>query len=64
MSPSAAGSNQLVARLGDFDLVAEIKPGMAALGAAMRKLLMIAYGVLKSQTKFNADILKPTETPA
>ena len=39
-------------------------PGMAALGAAMRKLLMIAYGVLKSQTKFNADILKPTEAPA
>lgn len=34
-------------------------PRMAALGAAMRKLLMIAYGVLKNQTKFTTDTVQP-----
>ncbi len=34
-------------------LVAAGKPKMAALGACMRKLLMIAYGVLKSRTAFD-----------
>ena len=34
-------------------LVAARKPKMAALGACMRKLLMIAYGVLKSGTPFD-----------
>ena len=34
-------------------LVAAGKPKMAALGACMRKLLMIAYGVLKSRTPFD-----------
>ena len=33
---------------------------MSALGAAMRKLLMIAYGVLKSQTKFVTEITTDT----
>lgn len=34
-------------------LVAAGKAKMAALGACMRKLLMIAYGVLKSRTPFD-----------
>lgn len=34
-------------------LVEAGKPKMAALGACMRKLLMIAYGVLKSRTPFD-----------
>lgn len=34
-------------------LVATGKPKMSALGACMRKLLMIAYGVLKSRTPFD-----------
>ena len=34
-------------------LVAAGKPKMAALGACLRKLLMIAYGVLKSCTPFD-----------
>jgi transposase len=34
-------------------LVAAGKPKMAALGACMRKLLMICYGVLKSVTPFD-----------
>lgn len=34
-------------------LVEAGKPKMAALGACMRKLLMIAYGVLKSRTAFD-----------
>ena len=34
-------------------LVAAGKPKMSALGACMRKLLMIAYGVLKSRTPFD-----------
>jgi transposase len=34
-------------------LVAAGKTKMAALGACMRKLLMIAYGVLKSRTPFD-----------
>ena len=34
---------------------------MSALGAAMRKLIMLAYGVLKTRTKFDADwlVVKP-----
>ena len=34
-------------------LVKAGKPRMAAVGACMRKLLMIAYGVLKSRTPFD-----------
>ncbi len=34
-------------------LIAAGKPKMAAVGACMRKLLMIAYGVLKSRTAFD-----------
>jgi hypothetical protein len=34
-------------------LVAAGKARMSALGACMRKLLMIAYGVLKSRTPFD-----------
>jgi hypothetical protein len=34
-------------------LVAAGKPKMAALGACLRKLLMIAYGMLKSRTAFD-----------
>ena len=34
-------------------LVAAGKPKMAAVGACMRKLLMIAYGVLESRTPFD-----------
>lgn len=33
---------------------------MAALAAAMRKLVMLAYGVLKTQTKFNPDAAAQT----
>jgi transposase len=36
-------------------LVGRGMPRMAALGAAMRKLLMLAYGVLKSRKVFDAD---------
>ena len=36
-------------------LVASGKPRMVALGAAMRKLLMIAVGVLRSGQPFQAD---------
>jgi len=34
---------------------------MSALGAAMRKLIMLAYGVLKTRTKFDKDwlVVKP-----
>jgi transposase len=35
------------------------KPRMAIVAAAMRKLLMIAYGVLKSGQTFTAEIAKP-----
>jgi transposase len=34
-------------------LVAAGKPKMAALGACLRKLPMIAYGVLESRTPFD-----------
>jgi len=34
-------------------LVAARKQKMSALGACMRKILMIAYGVLKSRTPFD-----------
>lgn len=44
--------NPLVAAFYDR-LVAAGKAKMAALGACMRKLLMIAYGVLKSRTPFD-----------
>lgn len=36
-------------------LLAAGKPKMVALAAAMRKLLLLAYGVLKNRTKFAAD---------
>jgi transposase len=36
-------------------LIAAGKPRMAALGAAMRKMLMLAYGVLKNRQKFDKD---------
>jgi len=42
-------------------LVARGKPRMAAVGAAMRKLLMIAYGVLKSRRAFSTE---PVKLPA
>jgi len=42
-------------------LVARGKSRMLAVGAAMRKLLMIAYGVLKSRRAFS---LEPTQQPA
>jgi transposase len=35
------------------------KPAMAIVAAAMRKLLMIAYGVLKSGQSFTAEIARP-----
>jgi transposase len=42
-----------------FDrLVAKGKPKMVAIGAAMRKLLMIAYGVLKSRQKFTTAAIQ------
>ena len=41
-------------------LIAGGKCRMAALGAAMRKLLMIAYGVLKSRQKYSAEKLLAT----
>jgi transposase len=34
-------------------LVAAGKPKITAVGACLRKLLMIAYGVLKSRTPFD-----------
>ena len=49
---TAARFNPLVAAFYDR-LVAAGKPKMAAVGACMRKLLMIAYGVLKSRTPFD-----------
>jgi transposase len=36
-------------------LIAAGKPRMAAVGACMRKLIMICYGVLKNRTPFDAD---------
>ena len=49
---TATRFNPLVAAFYDR-LVAAGKPKMAAVGACMRKLLMIAYGVLKSRTPFD-----------
>lgn len=40
------------------------KPKMVALGAAMRKLLMIAVGVLKSRTKFTTELPKKVKATA
>jgi transposase len=41
---------------GFFDrLVAADKPKMQAVGACMRKLVMIAYGVLKNRKPFDPD---------
>jgi transposase len=45
-------------------LTAAGKSRMAAVGAAMRKLLMLCYGVLKHQQKFSADWKKPVEVSA
>ena len=36
-------------------LVAAGKPKMQAVGACMRKLVMICYGVLKNRTPFDPD---------
>ena len=49
---TATRFNPLVAASYDR-LVAAGKPKMAAVAACMRKLLMIAYGVLKSRTPFD-----------
>jgi hypothetical protein len=40
------------------------KSRMAAVGAAMRKLLMLCYGVLKNRQKFTADWKKPVGAAA
>jgi transposase len=42
-------------------LVAKGKPRMVAVGAAMRKLIMIAYGILKSRRSFTTTL---AETPS
>lgn len=42
-------------------LIAAGRPRMVAVGAAMRKLLMLCYGVLKSQQKFTPE---PVKNPA
>jgi hypothetical protein len=49
---TATRFNPLVAAFHDR-LVAAAKPKMAAVGACLRKLLMIACGVLKSRTPFD-----------
>ena len=49
---TAVRFNPLVAAFYDR-LVAAGKPKMAAVGACMRKLLMVAYGVFKSRTAFD-----------
>jgi transposase len=51
---SATRANPLVAAFDDR-LVEAGKPKMAAVGACMRKLLMIAFGVLKSRTPFDPN---------
>jgi transposase len=43
-------------------LVEAGKAKMAALGACMRKLLMIAYGVLKTRTPFDPGWASRTDT--
>jgi hypothetical protein len=44
---------------GFFDrLVTTGKPKMAAVGACMRKLVMICYGVLKNRAPFDPNWLK------
>ncbi|WP_442963811.1 transposase [Pseudomonas sp. EpS/L25] len=62
--PSKAGSPRIRAKLyrgaivakGMYErLLARGKPRMSALGAAVRKLLQIAYGVLKTQHLINHD---------
>ena len=40
------------------------KSSMAAIGAAMRKLLMLCYGVLKNGHKFAPDWKKPVAAAA
>jgi transposase len=46
-------------------LVSDGKPKMVALAAAMRKLLMIVYGVLKSRTEFTLQpVRKAAKQPA
>jgi transposase len=45
-------------------LIERGRPRMVALGAAMRKLLMLAYGVLKNQKSFDADWLTTRPDPA
>ena len=51
---TAIGHNPLVRALYER-LVAAGKPRMVAVGAAMRKVLMLAFGVLKSRRPFDPD---------
>lgn len=51
---SARRFNPIVKQLYER-LIARGKPKMVAIGACMRKLLMIAYGVLKSRTDFHVS---------
>jgi transposase len=44
-------------------LIAKGRARMVGIGAAMRKLVMLAYGVLKHRQKFDAD-WKATPTPS
>jgi transposase len=50
---SATRFNPIIKALYDR-LIAAGKPKMVALAAAMRKLLILAYGVLKSNQPFNS----------
>ena len=56
---SARRWNPIVKDLYDR-LLARGQSKMAAIGACMRKLLMLAYGVLKSRQKFDAALSKAT----
>jgi transposase len=51
---TAIGHNPLVRALYER-LIASGKPRMAAVGAAMRKVLMLAYGVLKTRQPFDPN---------
>src|SRR4030095_472793 len=57
---SAIGFNPLASALYER-LVAAGKARMAALGAAMRKLLILCYGVLKNRKMFAVDWKKPSK---
>ena len=45
-------------------LIAKGRPRMVAVGAAMRKLVMLAYGILKNREKFDKDWKPTPPTPA